>query len=90
MAAMGERFTQPELMTVAEAMLASNGDVAKAESTLRTIVWLTQSNYHIELAPDARIDEIAIFPMSSDESHGMEDLRLTRFIEVIDQIHGRP
>jgi predicted GH43/DUF377 family glycosyl hydrolase len=78
---MSERFTLNELMAVAERMMAQNGNAARAEATLQTIVWLAQSNYHIDLASDARLDELVIFPMSSDDSNGMEDLRMTRFID---------
>src|SRR5205807_3261446 len=55
--------------------------IQHAAETLRTMLFLAQSNYHVELSPGAPISELVIFPMSEDESRGIEDLRLVRFIE---------
>jgi predicted GH43/DUF377 family glycosyl hydrolase len=55
--------------------------VAGANDALRTMHWLASSNYHISLAADAKLSELVIFPMSEEESHGIEDLRLVRFVE---------
>jgi predicted GH43/DUF377 family glycosyl hydrolase len=77
MSQLGDRFTLHELTAVTQKVADKPG----SEQTLRTMVWLAQSNYHIDLARDARLDELVIFPMSADDSHGMEDLRMTRFVE---------
>ena len=45
------------------------------------MLWLARSNYHLELPPDSDPSEIVIFPTSENESHGIEDLRLTRFVD---------
>ena len=47
----------------------------------RSVLWLAESNYHVDISTNSRLDELAIFPLSRGESNGMEDLRLTRFIE---------
>jgi predicted GH43/DUF377 family glycosyl hydrolase len=81
MSQLGDRFTLAELNAIAHNVETNTENPMRAESYLRTIIWLAESNYHIELSPDARLDELVIFPMSTDDSHGMEDLRMTRFVE---------
>jgi predicted GH43/DUF377 family glycosyl hydrolase len=56
-------------------------DEPGAGDALRGVQWLASSNYHIDLAAEASLSELVIFPMSDDESHGIEDLRLVRFTE---------
>lgn len=49
--------------------------------TLENMRWLARSNYHLELAPGTDPADIVIFPTSDNESRGIEDARLTRFID---------
>ena len=51
------------------------------EETLRGIRWLARSNYQLELAKEAEASEVVIFPQTSNESHGIEDLRMVRFVD---------
>ena len=51
------------------------------ESTLQDIRWLAHSNYHLELPREAEVSEAVIFPQTSNESHGIEDLRMVRFVD---------
>ncbi len=81
MAQLGDRFSLPELRAVTQQVETLTDNLMRAELFLRTMIWLAESNYHIELSPDARLDELVIFPMSTEDSHGMEDLRMTRFVE---------
>ena len=57
---------------------APHGDDPALGDTLR---WLAESNYHVTLDDDATLDELVIFPLAPAESNGLEDLRLTRFVE---------
>jgi len=75
-----ERFTLIELHRAVD-RVRSSGLEARDHETLRTIVWLGQSNFHIDLASDASLSEFVIFPMSEEQSNGLEDLRLTRFVD---------
>lgn len=74
-----ERFTLDQLRAAVQHIRSDNPQ--RIEAMRKTVLWLAESNYHIEVSPDARLDELAIFPMSPEESHGMEDLRLTRFVD---------
>ena len=49
--------------------------------TAENMLWLARSNYHLLVPPDADPNEIVIFPTSENESKGIEDLRMTRFVE---------
>jgi predicted GH43/DUF377 family glycosyl hydrolase len=43
------------------------------------MVWLAHSNYELEFSPDAALSERVIFPVSENESRGIEDARFVRF-----------
>jgi predicted GH43/DUF377 family glycosyl hydrolase len=43
--------------------------------------WLAESNYEVHFAPFVDLSERIIFPVSANESNGMEDARFVRFIE---------
>ena len=43
--------------------------------------WLARSNYKLEIPDEHEPNEIVIFPTSENESRGIEDVRLTHFID---------
>jgi len=49
--------------------------------TIDIIFWIVKSNYEVKFSPNRRISERAIFPVSENESMGIEDARLVRFID---------
>jgi predicted GH43/DUF377 family glycosyl hydrolase len=51
------------------------------EQTATSMLWLARSNYHLEVPPNVDASEIVIFPSSENESRGIEDVRLVRFVE---------
>lgn len=81
MGSLGEAFTMPELMGVIERLRPDMMEMAGSNEAMRTMHWLASSNYHINLEAEANMQELVIFPMSEDESHGIEDLRLVRFVD---------
>lgn len=74
-------FTLSQLSLAAEQARPALSQVAAAGETLRTMLWLAQSNYKINLTTGTPISELVIFPMNEDESRGIEDLRMVRFVE---------
>src|SRR5207253_8371094 len=44
--------------------------------------WLAESNYQIHFAPSSEMSERIIFPVSTNESHGIEVDRIVRFVEA--------
>ena len=53
--------------------------VQELRRTIECVRWLAESNY--EVCFDTNLAERAIFPISSNESNGMEDARFVRFVK---------
>jgi len=49
--------------------------------TIEKMLWLARSNYELKFKKDRRIAEKVIFPVSENESRGIEDARFVRFID---------
>src|SRR5213595_1084949 len=49
--------------------------------TLECMHWLAESNYEIHFAPSSEMSERIIFPVSPNESNGIEDARFVRFVD---------
>jgi len=47
---------------------------------LEIVYWLAHSNYEVNFRADHRISERVIFPVSENESRGIEDARFVRFV----------
>jgi len=57
------------------------------QQTIRVIDWLVRSNYEVVFRGDKPLSERVIFPVTEDESNGIEDARFVRFSET--GIEGR-
>ncbi len=66
-------------------MRRAAGDLAlqsrEVQRTMECVRWLAQSNYEVHFDPSISVSERIIFPVSSNESNGMEDARFVRFVE---------
>jgi predicted GH43/DUF377 family glycosyl hydrolase len=51
------------------------------QRTLECMHWLAESNYEINFNPASELSERVIFPVSPNESNGIEDARFVRFVE---------
>lgn len=51
----------------------------KQERAFEIINWLADSNYEVDFHSDHRISERVIFPVSKNESRGIEDARFVKF-----------
>ena len=54
---------------------------ARQNETFDIMYWLTNSNYEMNFRPDHRISERVIFPVSENESRGIEDARFVQFTD---------
>ncbi len=76
-----DEFTRDEM----EHVFRSMGDPfegTERESGIRAMRWLAESNYTITFDEDQEnLCERVIFPVSSAESHGIEDARFVRFAD---------
>lgn len=82
MAALAEEFTLTDLNRAIETVRMGNqpggNDLTR---TLECVRWLAESNYEISFAPTLALSERIVFPVSPNESHGIEDARFVRFVE---------
>ena len=84
--AVGDYFTYADLeRAVHQVQQRGNGSPVLNE-TADNILWLARSNYHLELPPHTDPSEVVIFPTSDNESKGIEDVRLTRFVDDDDTV----
>ncbi len=49
--------------------------------TFQVMSWLANSNYEVSFHPDHRVSERVIFPVSKNESRGIEDARFVQFFD---------
>jgi predicted GH43/DUF377 family glycosyl hydrolase len=83
MSRLGNTFLLDELdnsiqLAAADEASAPTRDVPR---TLECMHWLAESNYEIHFAPSSEMSERIIFPVSPNESNGIEDARFVRFVE---------
>ena len=77
-----EKFTLQELdESVRRVRRASRPMKRDLRRTLEVIRWLADSNYELNFSPELAISERIIFPVSPNESNGIEDARFVRFTE---------
>ena len=79
---LGESFTLQELeKSTQRAMRGKQPLPREMQRTMECVRWLAESNYEINFAASVAVSERIIFPVSSNESNGMEDARFVRFVE---------
>jgi predicted GH43/DUF377 family glycosyl hydrolase len=82
----GDSFTSAQLEHAITEVREVSDERLQAEKPLQDIRWLAQSNYQLELPREAEASEVVIFPQPSNESHGIEDLRMVRFVDDDGQV----
>lgn len=79
---LGEGFARSELnrsvLRIRRETMPVSQDLT---STLRCIQWLADSNYEMQFSPKLAMSERVIFPVSANESNGIEDARFVRLTE---------
>jgi predicted GH43/DUF377 family glycosyl hydrolase len=78
LALLDAEFTMSDLR-YAIARCAPAGPGAKWKDLTDAMLWLAHSNYQLEFSPDVELSERVIFPVSENESRGIEDARFVRF-----------
>ena len=75
-------FTRSELaVRVASVRRESLPLSHETKRTLECIQWLADSNYELRFSEKLALSERILFPVSDNESNGIEDARFVRFIE---------
>ena len=75
-------FTPKEMQRTIAAVRDSGGfSAGDMDEAVVHIKWLTESNYEVIFPHGALISERVIFPLSQNESNGVEDARFVRFVD---------
>lgn len=81
MDSLGNAFTMIELEHAIEQAHQEHPDMYWLGETTSSMTWLARENYTVTISPEASIPEMVIFPQTDNESMGIEDLRLVRFVD---------
>lgn len=82
MAALADEFSLSELGdSVARVRREAAPLSQNFKSTLECIQWLADSNYEVQFPARLAMSERILFPVSANESNGIEDARFVRFVE---------
>lgn len=83
MKSLAENFTLSELETSVQRVRRTHQPVPRdLKLTLDCIHWLATSNYELHFDAKLALSERVIFPVSPNESNGIEDARFVRFTEI--------
>ncbi len=78
---LSEHFTIADLKSAIEEVRPTHHYVDTFDELAENMLWLTRSNYQLDFPPDSLISERVIFPVTENESRGIEDARFVRFTE---------
>jgi predicted GH43/DUF377 family glycosyl hydrolase len=79
---LADHFTRSDLIkSVATVRLETRPATQDLVRTLDAVQWLADSNYELLFSPKLSMSERIIFPVSLNESNGIEDARFVRFID---------
>ena len=79
---LAERFTRSDLTRSVEDVRREAGHATpELELTLGQVQWLADSSYELRFPASLAMSERIIFPVSPDETNGIEDARFVRFVE---------
>ncbi len=74
-------FRVSELRSLIEKLKRSKDRPPGYKRLSANLMWLANANYELRFPDDAMPAETVIFPATSHESRGMEDLRLVQFVD---------
>lgn len=75
-----ESFTIDELHQAVDRHCRVHPEPDPFHKTAENLLWLARSNYHLDFPADSDLSERVIFPVSENESRGIEDARFVRFV----------
>jgi predicted GH43/DUF377 family glycosyl hydrolase len=79
---LADHFTLSDLLKSTAAVRAETHPATQdLIRTLDAVQWLADSNYELLFSPELAMSERIIFPVSLNESNGIEDARFVRFID---------
>lgn len=82
LALLDDQFTMSDLNAAIGRCRPKDGDITLFKELADNMIWLAHSNYELEFPPDVGLSERVIFPVSDNESRGIEDARFVRFTHL--------
>ncbi len=80
--ALEEHFTRSDLRkSIREVRNGTRNPSRDLQRTVECAMWLADSNYELRFSEKLAVSERIIFPVSANESNGIEDARFVRFVE---------
>jgi len=76
---LGESFTFDQMEAQILELRSTKFRLKDKQHAIDTVLWLARSNYEVIFRPEEQISERVIFPVSENESAGIEDARFVRF-----------
>ena len=77
-----DHFTRNDLRkSIREVRNGTRNPSRDLQRTVECAMWLADSNYELRFSEKLAISERIIFPVSANESNGIEDARFVRFVE---------
>jgi len=78
---LADKFIYGKLQEAIEEAMEDNSLTSLDKNVMQTINWIACSHYEITFSLDTAISERVIFPISSIETHGIEDARFVKFTD---------
>ena len=78
---LGESFTFDELELQIKKLRCTKFRLVDKQHAIDTALWLARSNYEVIFRREEPISERVLFPVTENESSGIEDARFVRFVD---------
>jgi predicted GH43/DUF377 family glycosyl hydrolase len=79
LAQLDSEFTMSDLTEAIERCRPRDGSPTPFKEATDNMLWLARSNYELDFSPESELSERVIYPVSENESRGIEDARFVRF-----------
>jgi predicted GH43/DUF377 family glycosyl hydrolase len=83
---LNDKFTYGELRKCIEEDKKTLHLAAYRKIFFDQIIWLASSHYELDFSLDTNISERVIFPVSSNETNGIEDARFVKFLDDSNEV----
>ena len=77
----GDSFTVSDLVAAIHETRETLDEPARLTRTEDDMLWVAHSNYQVQVPEDADLTQLVLFPLSENESNGVEDMRLVLFAD---------
>jgi predicted GH43/DUF377 family glycosyl hydrolase len=81
LAQLGETFQVSDLNEAIMKVREEFSNAGSIDAVADTMLWLAHTNYQVRVPDGADLSQVVIFPISENEAHGLEDMRLVRLVE---------